>query len=93
MLLRSSIQVNTYDYSFVPSNLGMKLDLFKMSIGLRVKISAIILALGILTIKVAFIMTFYPDIFDEKASLQLMSFGNPLFEEMLKDLAPRPNCP
>ena len=33
-------------------------------------------------------MTFYPDIFDENASLQLMSFGNPLFEEMLKDLAP-----
>lgn len=29
-------------------------------------------------------MTFYPDIFDENASLQLMSFGNPLFEEMLK---------
>jgi hypothetical protein len=38
-------------------------------------------------------MTFYPDMFDENASLQLMSFGNPLFEEMLKDLAPRPNCP
>jgi len=38
-------------------------------------------------------VTFYPDIFDENASLQLMSFGNPLFEEMLKDLAPRPNCP
>jgi hypothetical protein len=38
-------------------------------------------------------MTFYPDIFDENASLQLMSFGNPLFEEMLKDLAPRPNYP
>jgi hypothetical protein len=38
-------------------------------------------------------MTFYPDIFDENASLQLMSFGNPLFEEMLKDLTPRPNCP
>ena len=29
-------------------------------------------------------MTFYPDIFDENASLQLMSFGNPLFEEMFK---------
>ena len=71
----------------------MKLDLFKMSIGLRVKNSAIILALGILTIKVAFIMTFYPDILDENASLQLMSFGNPLFEEMLEDLAPRPNSP
>ncbi|MEG4534814.1 SNF2-related protein [Microcoleus sp. D2_18a_D3] len=28
-------------------------------------------------------VTFYPDIFDENASLQLMSFGNPLFEEML----------
>jgi len=39
------------------------------------------------------LMTFYPDIFDENASLQLMSFGNPLFEEMLEDLAPRPNCP
>jgi ERCC4-related helicase len=38
-------------------------------------------------------MTFYPDIFEENASLQLMSFGNPLFEEMLKDLAPRPNSP
>jgi hypothetical protein len=38
-------------------------------------------------------MTFYPDIFEENASLQLMSFGNPLFEEMLEDLAPRPNCP
>jgi len=38
-------------------------------------------------------VTFYPDIFDENASLQLMSFGNPLFEEMLEDLAPRPNCP
>jgi hypothetical protein len=38
-------------------------------------------------------MTFYPDIFEENASLQLMSFGNPLFEEMLEDLAPRQNCP
>ena len=39
-------------------------------------------------------MTFYQDIFDENASVQLMSFvGNPLFEEMLEDLAPRPNCP
>ena len=38
-------------------------------------------------------VTFYPDTFDENASVQLMSFGNPLFEEMLKDLAPRPNCP
>jgi hypothetical protein len=38
-------------------------------------------------------VTFYPDIFDENASLQLMSFGHPLFEEMLKDLAPRPNSP
>jgi hypothetical protein len=38
-------------------------------------------------------MTFYPDIFGENASVQLISFGNPLFEEMLKDLAPRPNCP
>ena len=33
-------------------------------------------------------MTFYPDIFDENASVQLMSFGNPFFEEMLKDVAP-----
>jgi hypothetical protein len=71
----------------------MEMDLFKMSIGLMVKNSAIILALGILAIKVAFIMTFYPEIFDENASLQLMIFGNPLFGEMLKDLAPRPNCP
>ena len=38
-------------------------------------------------------VTFYPDIFDENASMQLMSFGNPLFEEMLKDLALVPNCP
>jgi len=38
-------------------------------------------------------VTFYPDIFDENASVQLMSFGNPLFEEMLKDLALVPNCP
>lgn len=38
-------------------------------------------------------VTFYPDIFEENASLQLMSFGNPLFEEMLKDLALVPNCP
>jgi hypothetical protein len=38
-------------------------------------------------------MTFYPDIFEENASLQLMSFDNPLFEEMLEDLAPRPNSP
>jgi hypothetical protein len=38
-------------------------------------------------------MTFYPDIFDENASLQLMSFGNPLFEEMLIALALVPNCP
>ena len=37
-------------------------------------------------------VTFYPDIFDENASLQLMSFGNPLFEEMLSAIAPRPNC-
>jgi hypothetical protein len=71
----------------------MNIDLFKMSIGLRVKIFAIILALGILAIKVAFIMTFYPDILEENASLQLMGFGNPLFEEILKDLAPRPHSP
>lgn len=71
----------------------MNIDLFKMSIGLMVKIYAIILALGILAIKVAFIMTFYPDIFEENASLQLMSFGNQLFEEILKDLAPRPHSP
>ncbi|NQE32667.1 hypothetical protein E5S67_00383 [Microcoleus sp. IPMA8] len=38
-------------------------------------------------------MIFYPDIFDQNASLQLMSFGNPLFEEMLKDLALVPNSP
>ena len=73
--------------------MGINVDLFKMSIGLMVKISAIILALGILTIKVAFIMTFYPEIFEENASLQLMSFGNPLFEEMLKDLTLVPNSP
>ena len=28
-------------------------------------------------------VTFYPEIFEENPSLQLMSFGNPLFEEML----------
>ena len=33
------------------------------------------------------------NLLNENASLQLMSFGNPLFEEMLKDLAPRPNSP
>jgi len=29
-------------------------------------------------------ITFYPDIYEENPSLQLMSFGNPLFEEMVK---------
>lgn len=28
-------------------------------------------------------VTFYPDVFDEKPSLRLMNFGNPLFEEIL----------
>jgi hypothetical protein len=37
-------------------------------------------------------ITFYPDIFEENASLQLMSFGNPLFEEMLNAIALVPNC-
>ncbi|MEG5039584.1 MULTISPECIES: SNF2-related protein [unclassified Microcoleus] len=37
-------------------------------------------------------ITFYPDIFDENASLQLMSFGNPLFEEMLSAIALVANC-
>ncbi|MEG4418690.1 SNF2-related protein [Microcoleus sp. LAD1_D5] len=37
-------------------------------------------------------VTFYPDIFDENASLQLMSFGNPLFEEMLNAIALVANC-
>ncbi|HSF72530.1 MAG TPA: SNF2-related protein, partial [Microcoleus sp.] len=37
-------------------------------------------------------ITFYPDIFEENASLQLMSFGNPLFEEMLSAIALVPNC-
>ncbi|PSB25089.1 helicase [filamentous cyanobacterium Phorm 46] len=37
-------------------------------------------------------ITFYPDIFEENASLQLMSFGNPLFEEMLKAIALVSNC-
>ncbi|MEG4305288.1 SNF2-related protein [Microcoleus sp. D3_18a_C4] len=32
-------------------------------------------------------ITFYPDIFEENASVQLMSFGNPLFEEMLSAIA------
>ncbi|MEG5051268.1 MULTISPECIES: SNF2-related protein [unclassified Microcoleus] len=38
-------------------------------------------------------ITFYPDIFEENASLQLMSFGNPLFEEMLSAIALVPNSP
>jgi hypothetical protein len=38
-------------------------------------------------------VTFYPDIFEENASVQLMSFGNPLFEEMLNDLALVQNSP
>jgi len=33
------------------------------------------------------------NLLNENASLQLMSFGNPLFEEMLKDLPLVPNCP
>ena len=33
------------------------------------------------------------NLLNENASLQLMSFGNPLFEEILKDLALGPNCP
>jgi len=33
------------------------------------------------------------NLLDENASVQLMSFGNPLFEEMLKDLALVPNSP
>ncbi|MEG4405475.1 SNF2-related protein [Microcoleus sp. MON2_D5] len=37
-------------------------------------------------------ITFYPDIFEENASLQLMSFGNPLFEEMLSAIALMSNC-
>ncbi|MEG4839205.1 SNF2-related protein [Microcoleus sp. B9-D4] len=37
-------------------------------------------------------LTFYPDIFEENASLQLMSFGNPLFEEMLSAIALAANC-
>ncbi len=28
-------------------------------------------------------ITFYPDVFDEMPSLRLMSFGDPLFEEIL----------
>lgn len=38
-------------------------------------------------------VTFYPDIFEENSSLQLMSFGNPVFEEMLSaiDIAVHPN--
>jgi len=37
-------------------------------------------------------ITFYPDIFEENPSLQLMSFGNPLFEEMLSAIALVANC-
>jgi len=37
-------------------------------------------------------ITFYPDIFEENPSLQLMSFGNPLFEEMLSAIALMSNC-
>jgi hypothetical protein len=33
------------------------------------------------------------NLLNENASLQLMSCGHPLFEEILEDLAPRPNCP
>ncbi|MFM9266580.1 SNF2-related protein [Tychonema sp. BBK16] len=32
-------------------------------------------------------VTFYPEIFEENPSLQLMSFGNPLFEELLSAIA------
>ncbi|MEG4228951.1 helicase-related protein [Microcoleus sp. N9_B2] len=37
-------------------------------------------------------LTFYPDIFEENASLQFMSFGNPLFEEMLSAIDLMSNC-
>ncbi|MCY7384225.1 MAG: DEAD/DEAH box helicase family protein [Microcoleus sp. CAN_BIN18] len=37
-------------------------------------------------------VTFYPDMFEENPSLQLMSFGNPWFEEMLSAIALMPNC-
>ncbi len=29
-------------------------------------------------------VTFYPDVFEEMPSLRLMSFGDPLFEELLQ---------
>ncbi len=37
-------------------------------------------------------ITFYPDIFEENPSLQLMSFGNPLFAELLSAIALMANC-
>ena len=38
-------------------------------------------------------VTFYPEIFEENPSLQLMSFGNPLFEEMLSAIDIISNSP
>ncbi|MCU0542956.1 MAG: hypothetical protein MUE44_12280 [Oscillatoriaceae cyanobacterium Prado104] len=36
---------------------------------------------------------FYPDSFEKNASLQLMSFGNPVFEEMLSAIdSPQPTA-
>jgi hypothetical protein len=31
-------------------------------------------------------VTFYPEVFDEMPSLRLMSFGEPLFEELLENV-------
>jgi len=40
-----------------------------------------------------YLLTFYPDLFEENASFQLISFGNPLFEELLNRVVnwQRPN--
>ena len=37
-------------------------------------------------------VTFYPDMFEENPSLQLMSFGNPLFAQLLSAIALMSNC-
>lgn len=36
-------------------------------------------------------VTFYPEVFDEMPSLRLMSFGEPLFEELLKNIITKTN--
>lgn len=36
-------------------------------------------------------VTFYPEVFDERPSLRLMSFGEPLFEELLENIITKTN--